>query len=86
MSQFVCDFVEIVGDSPITIGDSKTLWEDKFSTTGFTSGFPAFLMLNVKGLTYSNFDVEVVVNNLSVGEALVHSDDLGGWRDPQGRG
>lgn len=67
MSQSVSDFIEIVGDSPITIGDNLPLWEKSFSTLGRTQTLSALLIFNVRGLTYATSDVEVKINNKSVG-------------------
>jgi len=67
MSVIVSDFVEIVGDSPVTIGDGLPLFETNFNTAGRFLGATAFLILNVRGLTYSTFNVEVKVNNNTVG-------------------
>jgi hypothetical protein len=63
----VSDFIEIVGDSPVTIGDALHVWEANFNTGGRQSGTTAFLIFNVRGLTYASSNVEVKVNNKSIG-------------------
>jgi hypothetical protein len=84
MSQSVSDFIEIVGDSQITIGDGNTLWEAQFSTKGRSSS-SAFLMFNIRGLTYSTFDVDVKINNSSVGQIYHYGGVNDADRDQQGK-
>ena len=64
----VCDFAQIVGDSPVTIGDPRPVWEAEFSTGGRRSNAAAFLLFNVRGLTYTDTDVNVKLNNRVVGK------------------
>jgi len=67
----VCDFIQIIGDGPVTIGDANTLFEASFNTggrygvTGVASA--AFLIFNVRGLTHANEDVVVSVNGVEIG-------------------
>ena len=61
------DFTLIRGDDEVTIGDGLSVWETTFHTGGRESGAPAFLIFNVRGLTHTNVDVEVRVNNAVVG-------------------
>ena len=64
----LCDFIQIVGDSPVTIGDSLPVFEKTFGTGGRESGSTALLIFNVRGLTFANQDVSVKVNNQEVGK------------------
>jgi hypothetical protein len=63
----VSDFIEIVGDGAVTIGDGLPVWEANFNTGGRRSDATAFLIFNVRGLTYASSNVEVKVNNQSIG-------------------
>ncbi len=63
----VCDFTQIIGDSPVTIGDPRLVWEKTFNTGGRNSGSSGFFIFNVRGLTYANVDVKVKLNNKVVG-------------------
>ena len=62
------DFVVIQGDSNRRVGDGATLWEKNFNTGGRHSGGAAILMFMVKGLTVAEKDVDVKINNTSVGK------------------
>jgi len=68
----LCDFIQIVGDAPVTIGDSLPVWEANFDTGGRKSGSDIFstalLIFNVRGLTHTNLDVNVKINNVVVGK------------------
>ena len=64
----LCDFMVIQGDSSRRIGDSATLWEKTFSTGGRHPGGMAILMFMVKGLTATDSNVDVKINNTSVGK------------------
>lgn len=65
----LCDFVVIQGDSNKVLGDTgDALWEKSFDTGGRQSGGAAILMLMVKGLTSTNSNVPVKINNINVGE------------------
>jgi len=68
----VCDFIQIVGDAPVTIGDALPVWEANFNTGGRKAGTDigstAFLIFNVRGLTHTNLDVNVKINNVVVGK------------------
>ena len=63
----VCDIQVIQGDAVRRIGDGAMLWEKSFNTGGRYSGGKAILMLMVKGLTSTNTDAEVRINNTLVG-------------------
>jgi hypothetical protein len=67
----VCDFIQIIGDAPVTIGDENTLFETSFNTAGREGGTvvgqTAFLIFNVRGLTHANQDVVVSVNGTQQG-------------------
>ncbi|MEA5574351.1 hypothetical protein [Calothrix sp. UHCC 0171] len=64
----LCDFTQIIGDTPVTIGDPKPVWEQTFNTGGRESGSTGFLIFNVRGLTYTNVDVNVKLNNRVIGK------------------
>jgi hypothetical protein len=61
------DFTLIRGDNPVTIGDGTPLWEATFGTGGRVASEAALLIFNVRGLTSTNVDVVVKVNNVQVG-------------------
>lgn len=64
----VSDFTVIQGDGRVTLGDSGlTLWEATFGTGGRAANEMAFLIFNVRGLTDTDVDVVVKVNNVDVG-------------------
>ncbi len=69
----VCNFTQIIGDSPITIGDMRQVWEQNFSTPGRQSNHPAFLIFNIRGLTYATEKVSVRVNNVVVGSLVPYA-------------
>ena len=78
----VSDFTVIQGDDRITIGDGNTLWEATFSTSARVESEPAILIFNVRGLTDTNVDVVVKVNNAQVGTIRRYnggSDNAGNW-------
>jgi hypothetical protein len=64
----LCDFVQIVGDAPVNIGDSLPVWEVKFNTGGRDSSGTAFLIFNVRALTHTNVNVNVKINNKTIGQ------------------
>ena len=59
------DFVIIRRDDPIRIGDGATTWAGSFNTGGRHSNTVAFLILKVKGLTATDHNIYVFVNNMS---------------------
>ncbi|HYR08622.1 MAG TPA: hypothetical protein VEQ60_12660 [Longimicrobium sp.] len=63
----LCDFVIIVDDTPVTIGDSKPVFEAQFNTGGRDSANPGFLIFNVSGLTHADVDAVVSINGKQVG-------------------
>ena len=62
----LCDFNQIVGNQPITIGEPDRVWEKNFDAGGRTETV-AFLIFNVKHLTHSNLNVPVSINGTQVG-------------------
>jgi hypothetical protein len=64
----LCDFTQIVGDSPVTIGDSLPVWEKSFGTGGRQADETALLIFNIRGLTYATNTVNVKINNQVVGQ------------------
>jgi hypothetical protein len=72
----LCDFTLIVGDSPITIGDTDRVWEHTFNTGGRRASSPGFLIFNVSHLTHSNHDVVVSINGTQIG--VIHNYRPGG--------
>ncbi len=71
----VSDFTLIRGDSPVQIGDGLPIWEETFNTGGRESGSPALLIFNVRGLTSTNVNVVVKVNNVEVGQIRRYGGD-----------
>jgi hypothetical protein len=71
----VSDFTLIQGDTPVTIGDALPVWEKTFNTGGRESGSPAFLIFNVRGLTVTNVNVVVKINNVEVGQIRRYGGD-----------
>ncbi|MGH3978339.1 MAG: hypothetical protein ACRDRZ_04965 [Pseudonocardiaceae bacterium] len=67
----VSDFIQIIGDAPVTIGDANVVFEASFNTggreAGTSVGQTAFLIFNVRGLTHANQDVVVRVNGTEQG-------------------
>lgn len=64
----VCDLQVIQGDATRRLGDGgATVWEKNFNTGGRYAAGDAILMLMVKGLTATQSDVDVKINNKHVG-------------------
>ena len=61
------EFVEILADAPVALGDANRLWEAEFSTTGRVTNGAAFLMFNVKHLNFASSPVPVKVNQVLIG-------------------
>jgi hypothetical protein len=61
------DFVLVVGDDPVTIGDGNPTWEATFHTGGRRRDHPALLVFNVRHLTHTKRDVPVRINEMEVG-------------------
>ncbi|MCB1985735.1 MAG: hypothetical protein H6936_14120 [Burkholderiales bacterium] len=61
------DFVVIQGDVNRRVGDGAILWEKNFPTGGHNGQY-GILMLMIKGLTVAQKDVDVKINNKSVGK------------------
>lgn len=66
----VSNFKLVIGDRPITIGDSNPVWLGTFSTPPQTQSQPAILMFNVKGLTSTKTPVDIKINHVSVGQIM----------------
>jgi len=64
----LCDFIQIRGDTPVTIGDEQSSWEENFNTGGRHAPGTAFLIFNVRGLTFTNINVNVKINNQVIGQ------------------
>ena len=64
----VCDIQVIQGDNTRKIGDGAVIWEKSFNTGGRYSGGKAILMFMVAGLTATNSDVNIKINNTVVGK------------------
>ena len=60
-----CDFVVILGEEAVTIGDRNPIWEATFRIQGYHRPKQTFLIFNVKHLTYA--DVTVRINGREVG-------------------
>lgn len=63
----LCDFTQIVGDTPVNIGDSNPVWSATFNTGGREASQTGFLILNVRGLTHSDLNVPVSLNGTQIG-------------------
>lgn len=73
----VCDFVKIIGDQAINIGDHSTphghfggsqgRWNANFSTRGRQKDGSAFLIFNVSGLTRTKLECDVELNGKVIG-------------------
>ena len=63
------DFVRIVGDNRITIGDNSNSsgFTTNFRTAGRISNRAAFISFMVRGMTLATEDAEVFVNDQQVG-------------------
>jgi hypothetical protein len=71
----VSDFTLIQGDTIVTIGDSLPVWETTFGTGGRVSSEPALLIFNVRGLTATDVNVIVKINNVEVGQIRRYGGD-----------
>lgn len=60
-------FTQIIGDAPVTLSDANRLWEKTFSTAGRVANGPAFLIFNVRHLTFATAPVVVSINNAAAG-------------------
>ena len=69
-----CDFVVIQGEQAVTIGDSAPIWETTSRIQGRQRPRQAFLILNLRHLTYA--DVPVLINGQEIGVIHHHQD----WR------
>ncbi|MBD2441010.1 polysaccharide lyase family protein [Nostoc sp. FACHB-110] len=70
----VSDFIEITDTDPntnkqeeITIGDDRLVWERRFNTPSRKSNRTAFLIFNIRGLTDTESEVKVKINNETIG-------------------
>jgi hypothetical protein len=67
----LCDFIEILGSEGVAIGDGRPPWKETFDTGGREGGkSTAFLIFNVRGLTYADKDVDVKINNKVIGKIV----------------
>jgi hypothetical protein len=67
-----CDFVVIQGEQAVTIGDASPIWETTFRIQGRQRPRQAFLILNLRHLTYA--DVPVLINGQEIGVIHHHRD------------
>jgi hypothetical protein len=65
-----CDFVIIQGEEAVTIGDTDPIWETTFRIQGHPRPGQAFLILNLRHLTYA--DVPVLINEQEIGVIYHH--------------
>ena len=65
-----CDFVVIQGEKAVKIGDRNPVWETTFRIPGRRRPRQAFLIFNVKHLTYA--DVPVIINGQEIGVIYHH--------------
>lgn len=66
----VSDFIHIVGDQNIRIGDGENesgYYTDTFNTGGRNSNSNAFITFMIKGMTGTNDNADVFVNDVKVG-------------------
>lgn len=78
----VSDFVMIEGDAPVVIGDTGfNPYEKNFNTGGREANQPAFLIFNIKGLTHTDQDVDVMVNSQVIGQIYRYGGGGGESRD-----
>ena len=63
----VCDLQVIQNDVTQKIGDGAMIWEKIFNTGGRYPNGNAVLMFMVQGLTSTNSDVNIKINNKVVG-------------------
>ena len=65
----VSDFIHIVGDQNIRIGDgsNESGYTDTFNTGGRNSRSNAFITFMIKGMTVTNGNADVFVNDKKVG-------------------
>lgn len=77
----LCDFTLIIGDAPVTIGDPQPVWEARFDTGGRHAPGKAFLIFNVRGLTFTAMNVNVKINNFVIGQIARY----GGLNDEERR-
>ena len=62
----LCNFRLIQGDT-VTIGDGNDTWVKTFNTRFRRGDMPAFLIFNIRGLSYTTENVPVKINNKVVG-------------------
>lgn len=65
-----CDFVVIQGEKAVTIGDTAPTWEMTFRIQEHPRPGQAFLILNLRHLTYA--DVPVLINGEEIGVIYHH--------------
>ena len=69
----LCDFIEIIGNKPVTIGDGRNPWQGTFDTGGRREEARALLIFNVRGLTYAQEGARVEINEEEVGTIVPYS-------------
>lgn len=67
MAQELSNFVVIQGDSSRRIGDGAAIWTKSFGAGGRVAGKDAILMFMVAGLTATNSDVDIKINDQTIG-------------------
>ena len=65
-----CDFVVILGEEPVVLGDNQPEWEQAFMIHGQRQLSQAFLIFNLRHLTYA--DVAVSINDQNIGKIYHH--------------
>lgn len=73
-----CDFVVIQGEGAIVIGDRNPVWETTFRIPGRHRPRQAFLIFNLRHLTYK--DVPVKINGQEIG-VIYHHDNWQVFQD-----
>ncbi|MGD2182539.1 hypothetical protein [Lusitaniella coriacea] len=65
----VSDYEILIGDSNVTIGDNsnESGFTKSFNTGGRSTAKPAFISFMVKGMTVTNENADVFVNDTKVG-------------------
>lgn len=69
----LCDFVQIRGNNPVTLGDSNPVWETHFDTGGRYEDAPGLLIFNVRGLAHATQTVVVKINDTEIGRIYPYS-------------
>jgi hypothetical protein len=67
------NFMHIVGDGAVTIGDSMPVWTKTFNTPNRDSSLSGFVIMNIKGLVSATTEIDVRINNVSVGKIVPYT-------------